>query len=176
MVLLLRFLLHQVLLIVRFNNIENKGDMMIAIFTIVFFMIDRVTKIFALKIESSIDIIPNFFRLTLAKNTWIAWSLFSNDTVIITIVTMIIIFFFIKYILDNKNGNKLYNVCYAMILGGAFGNLFDRVFFGYVIDFLDFNIFGYDYPIFNLADTFIVCGIIIILVGGIRDECNKRNR
>ena len=89
---------------------------------------------------------------------------------------MIIIFFFIKYILDNKNGNKLYNVCYAMILGGAFGNLFDRVFFGYVIDFLDFNIFGYDYPIFNLADTFIVCGIIIILVGGIRDECNKRHR
>ena len=43
-------------------------------------------------------------------------------------------------------------------------------------DFLDFNIFGYDYPIFNLADTFIVCGIIIILVGGIRDECNKRHR
>ena len=176
MVLLLRFLLHQVLLIVRFNNIENKGDMMIAIFTIVFFMIDRVTKIFALKIESSIDIIPNFFRLTLAKNTGIAWSLFSNDMVIITIATMIIIFFFIKYILDNKNGNKLYNVCYAMILGGAFGNLFDRVFFGYVIDFLDFNIFGYDYPIFNLADTFIVCGIIIILVGGIRDECNKSHR
>ena len=161
---------------VRFNNIENKGDMMIAIFTIVFFMIDRVTKIFALKIESSIDIIPNLFRLTLAKNTGIAWSLFSNDTVIITIVTMIIIFFFIKYILDNKNGNKLYNVCYAMILGGAFGNLFDRVFLGYVIDFLDFNIFGYDYPIFNLADTFIVCGIIIILVGGIHDECNKRHR
>lgn len=162
---------------VRFNNIENKGDMMIAIFTIVFFMIDRITKIFALKIESSIDIIPNLFRLTLAKNTGIAWSLFSNDTVIITIVTMIIIFFFIKYILDNKNGNKLYNVCYAMILGGAFGNLFDRVFLGYVIDFLDFNIFGYDYPIFNLADTFIVCGIIIIiLVGGIRDECNKRHR
>lgn len=169
-------LLHQVLLMVRFNNIENKGDMMIAIFTIVFFMIDRVTKIFALKIESSIDIIPNFFRFTLAKNTGIAWSLFSNDTVIITIVTMIIIFFFIKYILDNKNGNKLYNVCYAMILGGAFGNLFDRVFLGYVIDFLDFNIFGYDYPIFNLADTFIVCGIIIILVGGIHDECNKRHR
>ena len=79
------------------------GDMMIAIFTIMFFMIDRITKIFALKIESSIDIIPNLFRLTLAKNTGIAWSLFSNDTVIITIVTMVIIFFFIKYILDNKN-------------------------------------------------------------------------
>ena len=176
MVLLLRFLLHQVLLMVRFNNIENKGDMMIAIFTIVFFMIDRITKIFALKIESSIDIIPNFFRFILAKNTGIAWSLFSNDTVIITIVTMIIIFFFIKYILDNKNGNKLYNVCYAMILGGAFGNLLDRVFLGYVIDFLDFNIFGYDYPIFNLDDTFIVCGIILILVGGFCDECHKRHR
>ena len=54
-------------------------------------------------------------------------------------------------------------ITYSMLLSGIIGNLIDRVVFGYVIDFLDFNIFGYDFAIFNIADSFIVVAIILLL-------------
>ena len=57
-----------------------------------------------------------------------------------------------------------------MIVGGIVGNFFDRLVYGYVIDFLDFNLFGYNYPIFNLADSFIVIGIIILIISNIKKE------
>ena len=57
-----------------------------------------------------------------------------------------------------------------MILGGAFGNFIDRIFLGYVIDFLDFNLFGYDYPIFNLADSFIFLGVLFLLIDSWRRD------
>ena len=51
-----------------------------------------------------------------------------------------------------------------MVLGGALGNLLDRIIYGYVIDFFDFYIFSYDYPIFNMADCFIFVGVIILII------------
>ena len=51
-----------------------------------------------------------------------------------------------------------------MLLAGIIGNLIDRIIYGYVIDFLDFTIFNYNYPIFNIADTFIVIGILILII------------
>ena len=78
------------------------------------------------------------------------------------------------------NKEKLLNLeclSYGMIIGGIVGNLLDRLIQGSVIDFLDFKIFGYDYPIFNLADSFIVVGIIILFIASIRkDHYAKNNR
>ena len=59
---------------------------------------------------------------------------------------------------------------FSLLLAGSIGNLFDRIVYGYVIDFIDVYIFGYDYPIFNLADSFIVIGIILLLLGGKYDN------
>ena len=63
------------------------------------------------------------------------------------------------------------NLIYGIIIGGILGNVVDRIVYGYVIDFLDFKIFVYDYPIFNFADTFIVIGIILMIIISIRKEC-----
>ena len=63
----------------------------------------------------------------------------------------------------NKKLNKFESINYGLLTGGIIGNLLDRIIYGYVIDFLDFNIIGYNYPIFNLADSFIVISIILII-------------
>ena len=64
-------------------------------------------------------------------------------------------------------------VGYSFIIGGAIGNLIDRIMYGYVVDFLDFKIFGYNYPIFNLADTFIVVGMFILIIISFREVGDK---
>ena len=63
-----------------------------------------------------------------------------------------------------------------MILSGSSGNLIDRIIYGYVIDYLDFNILGYNYPIFNFADMCIVIGIILILIFGGKNGNSSRNK
>ena len=66
--------------------------------------------------------------------------------------------------------NTRNNIAFSIMLAGIAGNLVDRVCLGYVRDFLDFNIFGYSYPVFNLADTFIVIGVILLIIAIIKGE------
>ena len=79
-------------------------------------------------------------------------------------MSLVIISFIIYYICKNKPKSNFEKISYSMILGGAIGNLIDRIIYGYVVDFLDFNVFGYDYPIFNLADSFILIGVILLVI------------
>ena len=67
--------------------------------------------------------------------------------------------------------NKILKIGYGLILGGAIGNFIDRIVYGYVIDFIDIDIFGWNYPIFNLADMFIVVGVILVMIDAWR--CKK---
>ena len=140
---------------------------MIIIFTIIFFLIDLVSKLVIsnlMNVRDSILIIKDFFYITYVRNTGAAWSMFAGNTLLLIIVSLIIISIIVYYILKSKPNNKMEKIAYSMILGGSIGNFFDRIIYGYVIDFLDFNIFGYDYPIFNLADTFIVVGVILLII------------
>ena len=123
--------------------------------------------------DMSISIIDNFFSITYAKNEGIAFSLLDGHVNFIVIMSIIVIFIMIKYIKDNVV-NKLDSIGYSLVIGGAVGNLLDRIIYGYVIDFLDFKIFGYNYPIFNFADTFIVIGILILIISSFR-EVGDRN-
>lgn len=149
---------------------------MIVILTIIFFIIDIGSKLIVsnfMNVNDSIIIIKDFFYITYVRNTGAAWSMFAGKIWLLIIVSILIIGFIIWYIYKNKPNNKLEKLGYAMILGGSFGNLFDRVIYGYVIDFFDFYIFDYDYPIFNLADSFIFIGVIILIIYTWR--CNDGN-
>ena len=115
--------------------------------------------------DESIEIIKNFFSLTYAKNEGVAFSLMDGYVPLIIVSTIIVLFMIFKYI-KNNDISRSDIIGYSFVIGGAIGNLIDRVVYGYVVDFLDFNIFGYNYPIFNLADTFIVVGVIILIVFG----------
>jgi signal peptidase II len=149
---------------------------LIILLIIVFLIIDIVSKLVIsnlMNVYDSIIVIKNIFNITYVRNTGAAWSLFAGRTWLLIIVSLIIISFIIFYIYKNKPKNKFEMVGYSLVLGGAIGNFIDRIVYGYVIDFLDFNIFGYDYPIFNIADTFIVMGVIILCICTWR--CNDGN-
>lgn len=149
---------------------------MIIFFTIIFLIVDIISKIVVsnlMNVYDSVIVIKDFFNITYVRNTGAAWSIFTGETLGIVFVSLIIISFIIYYICKNNPKSKLEKIGYSMVLGGAFGNLLDRVVYGYVIDFLDFFIFGYDYPIFNLADTFIFMGVILLIFCTWR--CNDGN-
>lgn len=143
------------------------------ILTILVILVDFFSKYIVSKlmtVNETINLIDNFFRITYVKNTGAAFSIFSNNTLLVIIISVIVIGFLLFYIYKNKGNNKLENVSYAFILGGAISNLIDRLVYGYVIDFLDFEILSYDAPIFNLADTFIVIGVILFLINTLRSR------
>lgn len=143
------------------------------ILTILVILVDFFSKYMVSKlmtVNETINLINNFFRITYVKNTGAAFSIFSNNTILVIIISIVVIGFLLFYIYKNKGNNKLENVSYAFILGGAISNLIDRLVYGYVIDFLDFEILSYDAPIFNLADTFIVIGVILFLINTLRSR------
>ena len=108
--------------------------------------------------------INNFFNITLAHNIGAAWSILSGGRIILILLGIIainVIYFLCIY---NKKLKTRDQIFYGMLIGGIVGNLIDRLVFGYVIDYLDFYIFGYNYPIFNLADILIVVSVILIII------------
>ena len=150
----------------------NKKTYIIAVFVLI---IDQVSKslieIF-FKLNESVPVIKDFFSITVVHNTGGAWSIFSDHSYLFIIASIIAIVLLIKFMFGFKN-NFRNNIAFASLFGGIFSNLADRIFLGYVRDFLDFKLFGYDYPIFNIADVAIVVGVILLIVAVIKGEDHK---
>ncbi len=147
------------------------------IIAFLFFIIDLISKLLIsnlLELGKSIKIINNFFYITHVRNFGAAWSILEDQRILLLIISVIVLFLINKF-MNKEELSKLENISYGMIIGGIIGNLFDRIIYSYVIDFIDFRIFGYNYPVFNLADTFIVIGIIIMVIITIRKEYHERN-
>lgn len=144
----------------------------------ILFIIDLLSKIIVtntLKINQEITIIKKFFNITYVTNDGAAFSLLSGNTIIFILIGLLVIYYIFKHILNEKI-SKLQLVSYSLLLGGIIGNLFDRVIYHKVIDFLSFKIFNYQFPIFNLADTFITIGTILIIIDILKGETNNENR
>lgn len=126
--------------------------------------VDRVTKIFfsrLLETGESIPVIKNVFHYTLVHNTGIAFGLFKDQGlifIIIPLLTALAIAVYLYWNRESKCFSRLYVCALSLILGGAIGNLVDRVAYGYVIDFFDFRV----WPVFNIADSAITIGMASI--------------
>ena len=155
------------ILLIYLANVIKGEDIMIIIITFLVFLFDILSKIVVinyLQLEESVKVINNFLYLTYVRNTGAAWSILSNNSYVVLGISLLIIVGIIWYIWKNKIDNRFEEVAYSLVLGGAIGNFINRLFYGYVIDFIDIKIFGYDYPIFNLADVFIVIGVILLII------------
>ncbi|WP_026073635.1 signal peptidase II [Acetivibrio cellulolyticus] len=110
-----------------------------------------------------IPIIDGFFYLAHWQNTGAAWGIMQNGKVFLIPVTVIVSIALVYFM--SKSKNKMFKASISMILGGALGNLIDRAFRkGGVVDFLDFHFGTYNFPTFNVADSFIVIGTILLSI------------
>ena len=128
-------------------------------------LVDRITKAFFSELLSygeSIPLIPNVLHWTLVNNTGIAFGFFKDQGIvfiIIPVIAVILLIFNVYYYRQNNEPlSRSYLVAFSLILGGAIGNLIDRIAYGHVIDFIDLRI----WPVFNIADSAITIGAIII--------------
>ena len=117
-------------------------------------------------------IIKNVFELMYVKNTGAAWGILDNNLPILIFISMAALYFLNSYVKKEEKFSRLMILSYGFLFGGITGNLVDRIFRGYVVDFIHIYIFNYSYPVFNIADTFIVVGIILMLIEVIRGEVN----
>lgn len=146
----------------------------IIIYSLILFIIDLIVKLIIknnMNIFDSIVIIPNFFNLTYVMNNGAAFSILQGKQIFLIILAILVLIAIIYYI-RKDNINRLKTIYYSLLIGGILGNLLDRILYNSVIDYLDFKIFSYDYPIFNLADTFIFCGVVLIILEGIKGDKN----
>lgn len=144
------------------------------IIVIVVLLFDQLTKVLAFKnitYGTSIPIINNIFHLTLVKNTGSAFGLFKDSTVIFIFVSVLSAIFILRLLfLKRVDLGIKTKIALSLVLGGALGNLIDRLRFGYVIDFLDFRV----WPVFNIADSAISVGAVLIVWEIIKNPKIKR--
>ncbi len=128
--------------------------------------LDRWTKVLfssLLDLGESLSIIKGILYFTLVHNTGIAFGLFKDCGAVFIIIPLILtglLIYNIYYYRDSEHLTRTYIIAFSLILGGAIGNLIDRIYLKYVIDFIDFRV----WPVFNIADSAITIGAIIILL------------
>ncbi len=130
--------------------------------------LDQLSKYIAilkLKGKEPIPVINNFLQFKYVENRGAAFGILQNKQLPLIIFTIIILLGIIIYLKKNKNLNKMAIVSLWGIVGGTIGNLIDRIRLDFVVDFIDVNFWGYyDFPVFNIADSFLVVFTILLSV------------
>lgn len=138
---------------------NRKKTIIIDIFILlIILLIDQLTK--SILINKNISIIPNFLELNYTQNTGVAFGVGNKNILIIIILNILVLGLIIKFIKKNELNNKIL-IPLFIVLAGGISNLVDRVFRGYVVDFININLFNF--PNFNIADISIFIGILILI-------------
>jgi signal peptidase II len=136
------------------------------------FILDQLTKVIIARnipLYSNIRIIPGFFNLTHIRNRGAIFGFFSQSgsqaihlfLLAASLVALVLIIYYFLKVLPDK---KMIKISLSLILAGALGNLFDRCIQGYVVDFLDFYVKNWHWPVFNVADSCISIGAILLVI------------
>ena len=143
--------------------------------SIIVLIIDQILKLLVQTFSTNISLIKNFFAITYYQNTGAAWSILEGQQVLLILVAVVMLVVVYSMMFSFEE-NKLTNFAFGVLFGGIVGNLIDRILFGYVRDFIAFTIFGYHFPIFNIADVAIVVGVILLIIDTIKGEIKNGNR
>ena len=142
-------------------------------------MIDQFIKLIIknnLKLFEEIKVIPKFFSIYYLENDGAAFSILGGRTFILIIVGIIALILFDKFISNNDKLSNVEVISFGMVMAGIVGNLIDRCLYGSVIDYLSFNIFNYNFPVFNFADICITIGALLMLIDIMRRDLYDRSK
>lgn len=163
--------------LVRCRNGIGGNDMywyyIIAFIVVVIDQLSKWVIVKTMAYGDSITVIEDFFYITSHRNQGAAWGILQGQMGFFYIITAVVVVGIIFYMQKYAKESKLLAVSLSLILGGALGNFMDRLFRQEVVDFFDFIIFNYNYPIFNVADSSLVVGVILIIIATIIDEKKK---
>lgn len=138
-----------------------------AILGIIVLAIDQLTKYLVatrMELGESIPVLGEFFKITSHRNSGAAWGMFEGRMTFFYIITVAVLIFLIYFYKTEAKNNLLMQVGITLLMAGALGNFIDRLLFQEVVDFADVLIFTYDFPIFNVADSALTIGVIILLI------------
>ncbi len=151
------------------NKVMLKNNISIFYISISIFLLDRCSKFYILKLSEFENItniqITKFLNLSLIFNKGIAFGLLSvDDTFYYNVVTFIIIAITIVVLIMSLKTSGVEKYSFSMIFGGSLGNIFDRLYYSAVVDFIDIHVNNIHWFIFNFADIFITVGVILLIV------------
>lgn len=126
-----------------------------------------------MELYEQIPVIEDFFYITSHRNKGAAWGILQDQMIFFYFITALVVVGIVFYMQKYGKNNLLLSISLSFVLGGAIGNFIDRVLYQQVVDFLDFMIFNYDYPIFNIADSALVVGVILVLISSFTEEKKK---
>ena len=159
-------------------KINFKNILINSIIILIMFLADRITKNYILKIaelENIVDIyLTSYLNLYLIWNKGIAFGLFSfGDNSIYNLISLVIvvIILVILFMIVKSNGFKKYSL--ILVFGGSLGNLFDRIYYSAVPDFIDFHVNNFHWFVFNAADIFITIGVLCLIFDEIFIDSKK---
>ena len=134
-------------------------------------LIDQISKIFihqSMDLYQSVTIIPSLLDFTYIRNEGIAFGInFEGSRIFFIVFPIVITFYLISLLRDKEFQSSYSQISLLLIIGGAIGNITDRIFRGYVVDFIDFHINGVHWYVFNIADSSVTIGLLFLLYSSI---------
>ena len=145
----------------------------IALITVLLDQIIKNVFLLFMGFGKSITVVKNFFSITLIGNTGAAFSILSSNTILLIIISIVVLNVIYFWLIKGKKLTNFEQISYGLLIGGIMGNLIDRVIHMQVTDYLDFTFFGYNFPVFNLADIAIVISMVLIAIQIIKGDKNE---
>ena len=152
----------------------NKKIFFISVLVIIFDQVSKLVIENILNVGQSITIIKNFFSLTYINNYGAAFGIFKNSPIFLLFISVVALILIYSNSFNFKS-NKKNDLAFGFITGGILGNIIDRLFLTYVRDFLSFKLFSWYAPVFNIADSAIFVGVILLIIAIIKGD-DKHDR
>ncbi|MDQ7226224.1 signal peptidase II [Staphylococcus haemolyticus] len=148
-------------------------SLIVAIAILIIYQVTKRIIATTMNIGDSYEVIPNFLNITSHRNNGAAWGILSGKMGFFYIITIVILIVLVLFYIKEAKYNLFMQVAISLLFAGALGNFIDRLVNGEVVDFVDTNIFGYDFPIFNVADSSLTIGVLFIIIALLKDANSK---